>query len=322
MTDRPAVASVVVPALPGDRNVPGCLQGLQRQTVRDGLQIVLSLDGEGGSPAAGRADLVVQGRHGGPAAARNRGWRASSGRVILFTDADCIPEPDWAERLLEALARGGDAAKGVYSHGGNRIVQRLAQVEFEERYALLRGRDSIDMVDTYSAVFRREALEKVEGFDEDFPVPDHEDVDLSYRLAEAGLRMVFAPGARVAHTHSESWAAYARLKFSRGRWRARVLRRFPSRAAGDSYTPLAMRAQILMAALLPAAAIAAAVAPVPAAAVYLALGLATSLPLAFRALRTDPGVTLLVPAFCAVRACALAGGLAAGLVREAACSRR
>lgn len=322
MTGPVPAASVVVPALPGNAAARECLRALNGQTVRGGLQLVLSLDGRGGSPAAELADLVVEGPHGGPAAARNRGWRSAAAGIILFTDADCLPEPDWAQRMMESLQEGADAAKGVYSHGGDRVVQRLAQVEFEERYALLSRGETIDIVDTYSAGYRREALERVGGFDEGFPVPDHEDVDLSYRLAEAGFSMVFAPLARVAHAHPPTWGDYARLKFSRGRWRARVLRRFPSRASGDGYTPLAMRAQILMAAALPMAALSAALAPAATVAAYAGLWALTSLPLFLRALRHDPPVAPVVPVFCAVRAFALAGGLAAGAFREAACWRR
>jgi hypothetical protein len=297
------------------------MEALAAQTARSRLELVLSLDGNGRSPAEDMADLVVRGPHGGPAAARNRGWRAASGAIILFTDADCVPEPDWAEMMLAALEDGAAAAKGVYSRGGGALVQRLAQVEFEERYAMLSRGDSIDMVDTYSAGFRRNALERVDGFDEDFPVPDHEDVDLSYRLVEAGFRLVFAPRARVAHTHPDGWARYARLKLSRGRWRVRVLRRFPSRSAGDGYTPLMMRAQIVLAGLLPGALAAAVLAPAAAAA-YLAAWVASSLPLARHAARTDPAVAPLVPALCAVRGSALAAGLVTGILREATCSRR
>lgn len=321
MSDSAPAASVVVPSLPGDPSAVICMEALEAQTVRSRLQLVLSLDGQGASPAERLADLVVRAPHAGPAAARNRGWRAASGPIILFTDADCVPDPDWAEKMLEALAKGADAAKGVYSRGGGAPVQRLAQVEFEERYAMLSRGDSIDMVDTYSAGFRRDALEDVDGFDEDFPVPDHEDVDLSYRLAEAGFRMVFAPGARVAHTHPCRWSDYARVKLSRGRWRVRVLRRFPSRAVGDGYTPLMMRVQIVLGALLPAALAAAVPAPRLAAA-YLAAWIATSIPLALHAARTDPAVAPLVPFLAAVRGTALAAGLVVGVIRETACSRR
>jgi GT2 family glycosyltransferase len=222
--------------------------------------------------------------------------------------------------MLEAL-EGADAAKGVYSRGGIAVIQRLAQVEFEERYAILRRGDSIDLIDTYSAAFRRNALEAVDGFDEAFPLPDHEDVDLSYRLAESGFRLVFAPRARVAHSHPSGWLDYARLKLSRGRWRVRVLRRFPSRSTGDGYTPVSMRLQIILAGLLPAAVAASFLRPAAIAA-YLGAWLLTSASMAVHAARTDPGVLPLVPAFCLVRAFALACGLVGGVVREAACLRR
>mgnify|MGYP001065151860 CR=1 FL=1 len=314
-------ASVVVPALPGDSRVAACLGALSAQTIRGELELVLSLDGSKRSSAEELADRVVRGPQAGPATARNRGWRAAAAGVILFTDADCVPRRDWAQRMLQALDGGAAAVKGVYSGGGQALIQRLAQVEFEERYAILSRGDSIDMVDTYSAGYRREALEAVGGFSEDFPVPDHEDVDLSYRLAAAGYRMALAPEAAVAHTHPATWRAYARQKFSRGRWRMRVVRAHPRRASGDGYTPLAMRLQILLAAaFLPVAAASLALAWLPPA--YLSLWLLTSLPLAYVAVRRDPGVAALVPVFALVRAFSLFSGLFAGLCREAPCLRR
>jgi glycosyltransferase involved in cell wall biosynthesis len=49
----------------------------------------------------------------GPAAARNAGARVARGSLLCFTDDDCAPRPDWAERLANALERGADAAAGT-----------------------------------------------------------------------------------------------------------------------------------------------------------------------------------------------------------------
>ena len=49
----------------------------------------------------------------------------------------------------------------------------------------------IDFVDTYSAGFRKEVFLTVGGFDASFPHANNEDVDLSYRLADKGYRMVY-----------------------------------------------------------------------------------------------------------------------------------
>ncbi|HEY8976666.1 MAG TPA: glycosyltransferase family 2 protein, partial [Burkholderiaceae bacterium] len=49
----------------------------------------------------------------GPAAARNRGWRAAQGRVVAFTDDDTVPDPDWLRQGQTAFATNGvEAAWG------------------------------------------------------------------------------------------------------------------------------------------------------------------------------------------------------------------
>ena len=317
------VACVVVPF----RNTgdPGRLvmlsalfDALDAQSIRSSLTTVLSLDGGEELPEelSSRADVLVTGEAAGPAAARNRGWRAVDTRFVLFTDSDCVPETEWAERLLEGLEDGrADGAKGTYSGGGRALVQRLAQVEFEERYAALLGhRDDIDMVDTYSACFTRRALESVGGFDESFPVPDHEDVDLSYRMRGMGMRLLFVPRARVGHTHRESWVDYFGLKLSRGFWRAKVLRSYPGRTLSDSYSPVGLRAQIALMLLLPFVLIGTFVFSAVVIVTWLLLFLVSTGGLAMRSMRKDPGTILLVPVFALWRAAALSAGLLAGLV--------
>lgn len=307
-------AAVVVPSYNDAELLEGCLLALGDQTIRDRLVIIVSLDG--GEPLPGRiaglADRVIQGSHSGPAAARNRGWRDAGTDHILFTDSDCRPATDWAERLVEVLRDGADGVKGAYSHGGERMVQRLAQVEFEERYSLLVKNGVTDMVDTYSAGFRRSSLEAVDGFDEAYPCADHEDVDLSYRMLEAGFRLSFCPLAMVSHVHRTSWSSYFRMKLSRGRWRAVVLRRFPSMMGGGTYTPVGLKVQIVLAGLLPAAVAASMVLPA-AAILWLALFFGSCIPFVRKAAATDPGTIPLVPLFCLVRGSALFLGMLRGI---------
>ncbi|MEA2669919.1 MAG: hypothetical protein QOG45_139, partial [Chloroflexota bacterium] len=66
---------------------------------------------EGGRPAplAGRIE-VLRGGGRGPAAARNRGWRAGAAAWTAFLDDDVLPHPGWSAALLEDLAA---ATEGV-----------------------------------------------------------------------------------------------------------------------------------------------------------------------------------------------------------------
>lgn len=306
--------SVVVPAYNDSENLKRCLEALDEQTIRKTLEIVVSLDGGDQLPrriAAG-VDRVVEGRHSGPAAARNRGWKAAEGDPVLFTDSDCVPKPDWAEQMVRALDRGADAVKGVYSAGGDRIIQRLAQIEFDERYELLSRYETIDMIDTYSAGYRRSALERTGGFDESFPFPDHEDVDLSYRMAGEGYTLRFAPEAKVSHSHRETWGAYFRMKFSRGRWRMKILRRYPRKAGTDTYTPVFMKIQIIMCPLLIPAILLLYTAPLVLT-LWFVLFLISTIPLILIAFRRDIRLMPTVPIFAFWRACALFSGLCRGI---------
>jgi GT2 family glycosyltransferase len=316
--------SVVVPFHGSPEPLIRCLEALNRQSVRDSMQVVVSVDGPD-CPAGARAaaDLVVTSPVGtGPAGARNRGWRNSAGRIILFTDSDCVPETDWAEHLAAPLREGFQGSRGVYTRGGSRAVQRLAQIEFRERYRIMEKAGRITLADTYSAGFTRQALEALGGFDETFPVPDHEDVDLSWRLVGAGGTIRFVPKAGVAHTHRDRWSAYFRLKMSRGKWRHRVLRKFPEKALTDGYTPQTLKLQMLMSPMVLPAALISLWWP-PSLILWFLVFLGLTAPLARVAAGCDPGMLPLVPVFCWWRGTALAAGFVSGFSKgDRTCSLR
>lgn len=316
--------SVVVPFHGPPGPLVRCLDALAAQTARSSLEIVLSVDGPECPEGVGQlADLVVTSPvRTGPAGARNRGWRASGGNLILFTDSDCVPMPDWAEKMAAPLAEGWNATKGVYTSGGTLPIQRLAQIEFCERYRKMLKASEVTIADTYSAGFTRESLELTGGFDETFPVPDHEDVDLSWRLLKAGGRIRFVPGAGVAHTHRPGWVAYFRLKTGRGRWRLKVLGKFPAMARSDGYTPQSMKVQMLLGPLVAPALACGFISPlIPLA--WLGVFLAFCTPIIFTAISTDPRMTPLVPLFCWWRGIALFTGMTTGLLKGGpSCSPR
>ena len=86
----------------------------------------------------------------GPAAARNYGARLARGAILLFTDADCAPAPDWAERMLAPFADPTVAgAKGEYRTHQRELVARFVQQEYQDRYDRMTGQPQIDFVDTY-----------------------------------------------------------------------------------------------------------------------------------------------------------------------------
>lgn len=328
-------ASVIVPVYNGASTLGACLRALAEQTIPPACyEIIVVDDGSTDASAAIAAEhgaqLVCQ-EHAGPAAARNRGARVARGEILLFTDADCEPRRDWIEAMMAPFADPAVVGvKGAYRTRQRSVVARFAQAEYEEKYARLAGRTEIDFVDTYAAGYRRDVFLQAGGFDTGFPTATVEDQELSYRLAAAGHKLVFAPRAIVYHHHAATPWRYARRKLHLGRWKVRVHARHPARAVRDSYTPWTQKAQLL---LLPLAVVVAGSAALARsssrrralwrlAAGLAGLGLGSTLPLLAQARRQGWAVGLAAPPLALLRAAALDAGLAWGLLGRLLCPGR
>ncbi|MCE5267647.1 MAG: glycosyltransferase family 2 protein, partial [Planctomycetaceae bacterium] len=127
----------------------------------------------------------------GPAGARNIGWRAARGKIIAFTDDDCMPSPKWLAEGVRAIEdQRADAATGTtrvpLPHrptDGQRDAAGLATAEFV----------------TANCFCRRAALAAIDGFDERFTLAWREDSDLQFTLLERGMKIVRAERAVVIH---------------------------------------------------------------------------------------------------------------------------
>ena len=240
--------SVVTAAYNAAGSIRELLGALVAQT-QPPVQIIVADDGSGDETATVAEKLgatVLRLPHGGPAQARNAGAQAATSDIIVFIDSDCIPQPDFLEKLTAPLQSGAaDAAKGAYRTRQKSFAARFAQLEFEERYARLSRQSNIDFVDSYAMAILRRVFTESGGFDSSFPRADNEDVDLSYRLGRLGARMVFIPDAVVFHQHPASWWRYFRTKVGRGYWRFKVYAQYPAKAFRDSYTPQTLKLQML-----------------------------------------------------------------------------
>jgi glycosyltransferase involved in cell wall biosynthesis len=313
------MTSLVIPAFNAQDSLAACLEALSRQTTIPDEVIVVddgSTDATAETATRYAARLVRQ-TNQGPAIARNEGVRHAHGDFLLFTDADCEPARDW---VAEMVAPFSDptvvGVKGIYRTRQVERIARLAQCEFEERYERLAGYERIDLVDTYSAAFTLAAFRAAGGFPAGFSEANNEDVELSYRLARAGHKLVFNPRAVVYHRHKASWGAYFRLKMRRGHWRMVVYRLHPAKAVNDTYTPQVLKLQVLLTLVAAAGALATIRRPwcafVPMACLV-ALSV-SAVPFGRVVWRKDRPLVPWVLPFVAVRAAAFAIGILSGVV--------
>ena len=324
--------SVVVPVRNGAATLPACLQALAAQTVGPAAyEVIVVNDGSTDETAAVARRYPVRCLDlppSGPAAARNAGVRQAQGDLVLFTDADCAPAPDWVARLAAAFQPPEVmGARGAYRTRQTSLVARFVQQEYQDKYDRTARRRSIDFIDTYSAGYRRAVFLENGGFETAFPVPSVEDQEFSFRLAEKGYRLVFAPDAIVYHQHDSSLAEYLRRKFWIGYWKAFLLRWHPEKALGDSHTPPSQRVQLGLQGLAGGlAALGLALLPFTPAGGWLlwaALAaqvafFATAVPFLLKLARRDLPVLLVAPALLVARALSSGLGLAVGLFGQRA----
>jgi cellulose synthase/poly-beta-1,6-N-acetylglucosamine synthase-like glycosyltransferase len=246
--ERKPRISVVVPAFQAAATIEQCVLALLAQTLpREEYEVIVVDDGSSDDTATraekSGARVLRLARNMGPAASRNAGVAIARGELVVFTDADCEPTRQFLAALTDHL-RDPDigGAKGVYLSKQRALVARFVQYEYESRYRHTARQSTLDFVDTYACCFRRADLDQVGGFDSRLRMC--EDQELSFRLAEAGVRIRFAPDARTYHLHCANLWAYMRKKFHIARSKIKVLRRHPGKALHDSHTPQTLKIEV------------------------------------------------------------------------------
>ncbi|MGY2127030.1 HAD-IIIA family hydrolase [Blastococcus sp. SYSU DS0617] len=129
---------------------------------------------------------VVRTGGGGPARARNLGWRSARTPWIAFLDDDVVPDADWYERLAADLTDLPADVAGSQGRVRVPLPEHRRPTDWERGTAGLATSSWI----TADLAYRRAALSAVGGFDERFPRAFREDSDLALRVMDTGARLV------------------------------------------------------------------------------------------------------------------------------------
>ncbi|MGH2951704.1 MAG: glycosyltransferase family 2 protein [Solirubrobacterales bacterium] len=231
--------SVVVATRDRERRLAALLRSLGEQTLDPSRFEVLVVDDASRDGAAGllRSEAaeapyslrpIFFETPGGPARARNEGWRAARAPLIAFTDDDCEADPGWLEECLRAAERN----PGAIVQG--RTAPNPAELDRIGPFSHTRDVDGSGpwWFETCNILYPRELLERVGGFDEGFPEALGEDTDLGWRALAAGARRELAPDALVYHAVEDLGPAAHLRTALRGADGVLIFRRHPELRAG------------------------------------------------------------------------------------------
>jgi O-antigen biosynthesis protein len=180
---------------------------------------------------------VISTENRGLSAARNLGAEVATGEIVAYLDDDAYPDRDWLKYLAHAYAGGEFAGVGgpnISPEEDGALATCIACGPGNPTHVLLSDR-AAEHIPGCNCSFRRDALLGVGGFDPQFRVAG-DDVDLCWRLREAGWKLGFSPAAMVWHHRRGSLRTYWRQQRGYGRAEALLERKWPHKYNGVGHT--------------------------------------------------------------------------------------
>jgi GT2 family glycosyltransferase len=142
----------------------------------------------------------------GLARCRNLGISEAQGDIVAFTDDDCVVSCDWVASIWGHFHREPSlAVLGGRVEPANPSAYPLTLRLGSAQERLTSARQLLGFIHGCNMAFRREALERIGGFDTRFgaggPFKAADDADLVYRFHRLGCPVVYAPDVCVYHDH-------------------------------------------------------------------------------------------------------------------------
>ncbi len=185
-----------------------------------------------------RARLIRRNANGGPAAARNEALESVATDLVAFVDSDCLATDGWLGQLVWIFedTEVGAIAPRIRPARSARKAGRRPLTRFADAHSALdMGPEPSDVaphrpvryVPAAALIVRREAVAAAAGFDSDLRVG--EDVDLVWRLIDAGWRVRYEPSTTVFHEEPSTWARTFARRFRYGTSAGPLSKRHPGR---------------------------------------------------------------------------------------------
>jgi O-antigen biosynthesis protein len=225
--------SVVVCAYNAERTMDQCLASLEVLNYPD-YEVIVVNDGSRDrtreiAESYGYCRIINQ-PNKGLSAARNVGAEAATGEIVAYTDSDCVADPDWLTYLVAKMEASNLVACGGpnFPPPEDNLVPAAVAVAPGGPTHVLISDELAEHIAGCNMAFRREVLTQLGGFDPVYRAAG-DDVDICWRLQDAGYTIGFSPAAVVWHFRRNTVAAYCAQQRGYGKAEALVYSKHPFR---------------------------------------------------------------------------------------------
>ncbi len=151
---------------------------------------------------------------------RNLAAQKAKGDILAFIDSDCISDPLWLSELIPAFkdpaigAVGGQVDSFFHTSDLDKYEQVMSSLIMGTHAKRSKKDDNFFYVPSCNLLVKQDLFLEINGFKEELVVG--EDVDLCWRLQDAGHHVEFRPNGRIFHKHRNKIAPFCRRRFDYG----------------------------------------------------------------------------------------------------------
>ncbi len=245
-TERELTVDIVVAVYNGERFIRRCVDSLLA-TNYSPKRVCIVNDGSTDSTLKelekyGNNIVVWNKPNSGVSASRNYAITRSKADLIAITDADCEVDPNWVKNAVKHFQDPNiGAVTGRTRWRVTNIISAIRDTEYALRFDK-RG-TSARSVSCTGAIFRKEALLAVGGFDVSYKVGG-EDTDIGYKLHEKGYDLIYEPTVNTYHAAEDNLRGYLKKNLRDAKNHVGlILKREKKTSLTDDFFPFVVRFQ-------------------------------------------------------------------------------
>lgn len=224
--------SVVICSYNGSLTIRECLQGVTKLNYPFYEVIVVNDGSTDATPQiAAEFDVrLISTPNQGLSAARNLGAAEAKGEIISYIDDDAFPDQDWLLYLASTFYHTGYAAVGGPNIAPKDVTLMADCIDHSPGspcHVLITDTEA-EHIPGCNFSIRKTVLDQLHGFDVQFRTAG-DDVDLCWRIVEAGWKIGFNAGAMVWHHRRRTRRSYWKQQFGYGKAEALLERKWPQK---------------------------------------------------------------------------------------------